>query len=152
LVKWISPTELELPLDPGVFSSAKNEMAEFIESVWKNDKVKLKIRWADKTSLPELFQIQLGQAAGGRASMNYNKKSITMNPGTRSRSLAHEAGHVLGFRDEYFTLWDGSENCTYIVEYTEEDVMSTSSSGKVTDVQWKALETVYARPAATPVK
>jgi hypothetical protein len=60
----------------------------------------------------------------------------------QARALAHEIGHVLGFRDNYFTVWR-NDICGYEYQSREDDLMSNSDKGLVLPEHWEELARHY---------
>lgn len=134
--------ELVLPLNSGELAGAESQLTEFIESVWMATGQRLKIEWS-KSSLEPLFKILVDlQHPYSRAFVSWNDRIVQLYPGTNTRSIAHEIGHVLGFRDSYYTLWN-ENTCQYAIEQNEGDIMSSSLKGVVTEEEWKTLGDRY---------
>jgi len=138
-----SKTIINLPYDGSEFSQEqKDQMAGYIQSMWSSAELGVKIQWQD--SVTGLFKIFFDlKNPGERSYVMFHKKEVHLFPFTRTRSIAHETGHVLGFLDHYYTIWDPS-NCVYNTESNESDVMS-DSNGSVTSDEWKDLKKNYVK-------
>ena len=90
----------------------------------------------------DLFHILFTLEPNNRSFVNFNLKEINLFPFTAVRTVAHEYGHVLGFDDHYYTVWN-SEKCEYHAQYNEEDIMSDSETGDVTNLEWQTLLDKY---------
>ncbi|NDG83444.1 MAG: hypothetical protein EBX52_00210 [Proteobacteria bacterium] len=134
-------TELRLPLDPGPLSEDEKKIVQsIIQKVWTKDgTARVQVEWKSKTENKDLFQILFhADGIGKRPFVRFSDKTLNLFPLGRVRSIAHEFGHVLGFDDHYYTLWS-AKTCAYIQESNDEDIMSNSSTGDVTDDEWKKL-------------
>ena len=132
-----------LPMDNSNLSDNDRSILEgAITSVWNNSANAVNISW--KTAVPpmSLFHFLFELEPNNRSYVNFPLKEIHLFPYTAIRTIAHEFGHVLGFDDHYYTLWD-SEKCEYRAQYNEEDIMSGSDTGDVTDEEWKMLFDQY---------
>jgi hypothetical protein len=69
-------------------------------------------------------------------------KTVTLFPNVKARSIAHEFGHVMGFNDRYYSVWNAAA-CEYKVQNSEEDIMSNSNYGVVLDEHWQDLARYY---------
>jgi hypothetical protein len=66
-------------------------------------------------------------------------------------TVAHEFGHVLGFADHYYSVWN-DRNCYYSQSSGTGDIMSNSDRGLVTARHWEILEKAYPLSGAAPGK
>jgi hypothetical protein len=138
-VRRVSESEFVLPVNSGVFAGVEGRMAEYIEHFWRTSDLKLRIEWVTRT---DVYQVFLGQAAGERAFVDFGDRTIHFFPNNTNKTLAHEFGHVLGFRDHYFTRWR-PETCAYDVQIDYRDLMSNSPTGVVTQAEWAKLRAAY---------
>jgi hypothetical protein len=141
-------TILNLAMDPGILGETEQGVLQsIIESIWSTDGKKTTVSWASKKQMPDLFEILFhADSPGERPYVMPHKKTMNLFPGTRTRSVAHEFGHVLGFDDHYYTVWD-PDRCLYIYETNDSDLMSNSASGEVTPEEWRTLIGVEEKPA-----
>ena len=135
-------SELRLPLVAGPFAGAEAALAGYIQSMWKSDSVVLQVQWVENSEVPDAFKILLGEAVGGRSYVSPGKKIVQLFPDVRTRSIAHEIGHVLGFPDHYYTTWHG-DACKYIIQSNAGDLMSDPEQGVVVSDEWVELERRY---------
>ena len=132
-----------LPLDQGNFLESERSLLEnTITSIWKNDTKAVSISWSKSTPSMSLFHFLFELEPNNRSYVNFDLREIHLFPFTAVRTVAHEFGHVLGFDDHYYTLWD-SEKCEYHAQFNEEDIMRGSDTGEVTDSEWQVLIDQY---------
>jgi hypothetical protein len=131
---------INLPLDPGALSESDREVVKStIEQVWARVNTKVTVEWKGRSKILDLFTILFhSDLIGESANVNHGDRSMNLYPLTRVRSIAHEFGHIIGFDDHYYTVWD-DRICSYVQESTESDIMSNSQSGVVTDEEWSEL-------------
>lgn len=141
-VRRESVNRLVVPLDGSAFGDALDQIAGYIESMWKKSELALKVQWTQPTQYPGEFRLFLNEGAGGRSFVSFDERTVHLYPYVRSRSIAHEIGHVLGFKDHYYTVWS-PEKCGYVIQDTDEDIMSQPTTGSVTSEEWKELEDAY---------
>ena len=132
-VRRVSETEIVVPLDAGAFRGMENQIAEYIES-GSSPRLSVKIKWVDSTQEGG-YRFVLDEGPGGRS-------FVAREDYVRSRAIAHEIGHVLGFRDYYYTTWFPNK-CTYVSLNSESDLMSSSGTGSVTQEEWDELNRAY---------
>jgi hypothetical protein len=131
---------LHVPLFAGPFASATEQLASAIETVWANPSLSVKIDWSPDSA--DFFSLVLAPGSGGRSYMNFSSKKVFLFDQVRSRSITHEIGHVLGFQDHYYDIWDAA-TCSYTEQTLPADLMSNSSSGLPTSDEWQQLQTTY---------
>ena len=132
-----------LSLYAGVFSQATKTIGEFIESVWTqgDNGYHVKVDW--KPSADGAFSLLLDPAqVYGRAFVSWQDKIVQLYPGTGTRGIAHEMGHVLGFRDHYYIQFN-RQSCWYTEENNHGDLMSAHVTGVVTPEEWAELAKQY---------
>ncbi len=138
-VKRSDAGTLRLEMDPSAFSSVKEQLAGYIESVWKSDGLRVVLDWVQG---PNSFQFFIDAGSGGRSYVIFRKKEVHLYNEVRARSIAHEIGHVLGFYDHYYTRWD-EKSCVYRTEFNLADLMSDSTVGQVQPESWNQLNEIY---------
>lgn len=137
-----------LPLAAGAFYGFTDQIQGYIEAAWASAAgKKVKVEWRNPESSPLLFRFLYRDAVGERAYVMRNERTINLFPSSYNTTVAHEIGHVIGFKDNYFTVWD-EKNCRYENQSREDDIMSTSRSGSVLPEHWEKLEQEY--PLTTP--
>jgi hypothetical protein len=135
--------EFTIPLDASNFSDEDRfTLEKAITSVWMNDDNAVSLTWKKSTPLLSVFRFLFSMEPNNRSYVNFGLKEIHLFPFTSVRTVAHELGHVLGFDDHYYTIWD-SEKCEYRAEFNEEDIMSSSDTGDVTSQEWHSLFEQY---------
>jgi len=133
-------TVLKLALNPGSLKEDESTLLEkSIEELWKNTTTSIQVAWNTGEAGTNLFKVMFHlNEPGKRANTDPGNHTVNLYPGTRVRSIGHEIGHVLGFPDHYYTVWDG-EKCTYSQYSISTDLMSDSQNGVVTDEEWAEL-------------
>lgn len=132
-----------LPLDAGSFQGFQTEIQAFIERAWTSATgKKVKVEWRDVKSSPMLYSFLYSPVMGERAYVSHSKRTINLNANSSQSTVAHEVGHVMGFSDNYYTVWD-EKNCRYISETREDDIMSLHQTGSVLPEHWQKLEQEY---------
>jgi hypothetical protein len=148
LVVRNSQEEFLLPLDGKVFAGIESLIEKIIADIWQEPNGnaiagspagKLKILWTE--SEPKAFRFVLSPEQG-RAFVSYDEKIIQIFANPRKTTFAHEIGHVLGLKDNYFTVWN-EETCEYTSWYREDDVMSDHEVGLTLPEHWEQLRQHY---------
>lgn len=142
--KRIGGTTIDLPLDLGDFQEEGQgaALARMIEHVWSNDANQVHIHWSEPAQAPELFRLFNLPGMGGRSYVDRSQHRVALAPMVRDRSIAHEVGHVLGFGDHYYTVWN-PENCAYQTQTLDVDLMSNTNTGQVVPEEWSQLKSSY---------
>jgi hypothetical protein len=131
---------LRVSLDPGPFADVTDALAAYIEPVWSSDRLVVRITWTK--SNPDAFRFAVDDGPGGRSFVTVADGTVHLFSDVRATSIAHEFGHVLGFRDHYETTFDPT-HCAYTQTADPNDLMADSSRGRVTDDEWNALDQTY---------
>jgi len=132
-----------IPLRAGDFEEVKDELAAIIEKHWSSDKFSLKILWVNQGDLsPDTYRFIADRVAGSRDLTSKKDLTITIANGATKSAIAHEFGHVLGFPDNYFEVFDPI-NCGYRTRMNSSDLMSDIENGKVTIDEFMKLEEMY---------
>ena len=138
-VKRVSPRAYEVRLNPGDFAEAKEKLKRLFEREWRSQGQEVKVVWDD--SKPELYRVQaLFQA--GRSYVNHRTRSLVIANFSWARTVAHELGHILGFDDHYYSVWN-ERNCYYTQESRLGDLMSNSETGTISSRHWEILDEAY---------
>ena len=127
-------------LDAGAFQGVEDALRSLIEPVWSDDSHRLVVDFV--TGDPLAFRIVLDETSGGRSFVSWGDRTVHLYPGVRERSIAHEIGHVLGFRDHYETVFDG-QSCAYTQTADPNDIMADAARGSVTVDEWSQLAATY---------
>lgn len=134
----LSEAELQLMLASVPFQGSETQLNSFIEDIWQNSHIKVRVKWQPET-ISGIFHLLLDLTQPySRAFVNWNKQIVQLYPGVNTRAVAHEIGHVLGFTDHYYTLWDHVA-CSYTIEENQGDLMSSHLGGQVTSADWQEL-------------
>lgn len=136
--------KLILPLDPGGFKNQKEKIEKSISRYWKNSRGQLvEVEWSQQDeNSPETFKIIFSSEAISNAHVDSEQYLIFLDPTASEAEIAHEIGHALGFRDNYYRSWE-ADRCRYKDEFFLEDLMSAPETGKVTLEAWQTLEHYY---------
>jgi hypothetical protein len=141
-IQRVSRRVLELPLVAGSFGGYEREFAEYVEDFWSTPVLQLRIRWRDADASNDLYRLLVGGAVGARPYVSYDERVVHLFEGGLKRTILHEMGHVLGFRDHYYSVWNPA-NCTYDYQSRGSDIMSNSTYGGVTREESRELEMEY---------
>ena len=149
-VKRLSDTELALVLDPGSFSGATEVIESLLITPWTSDKRSVRIEWSEAPRAKEdglsAFRLLADPTAGSRSFVSYQTQSMTLYSGSQTTTPGHELGHVLGFPDRYFTIWE-PRRCAYKVQWNPDDLMSDHTwSPKATAADLETLAAAYPTP------
>ncbi len=133
------PKKFELRLDPGDFLGYEKNLSDFLERKWSTEGYTLKIRWV--TNDPAAYKVR-AYFTFGRSYVDHKQKVMVIANFSSVDTVAHELGHVLGFDDHYYSVWNG-QNCYYTQESRLGDLMSNSESGRVTNKHWELMDRAY---------
>lgn len=92
---------------------------------------------------------ELVLTTGGASTHAWVGRNVTLGPNpTTRRTLAHEFGHLLGFRDAYLRSYQGDTQDPYGVVFFEwkgliDNLMGSPGSGRVTDGMIETLINAY---------
>lgn len=132
---------LHLPLYTSDLASVTDTLSRYIESVWTSAELSLKIDWKPAPT-NDLFTVLFLRESNGRSFVTYKSKTVSLYNNVQAKSIAHEIGHVLGFKDHYYDVWDETK-CEYQDQYREDDLMSDATYSTVLDEEWKVLQETY---------
>ncbi|MBK9292881.1 MAG: hypothetical protein IPM57_00285 [Oligoflexia bacterium] len=142
-VKRISQNTIEIPLDPGDFDKiAQSRFEEIIYKYWSSAKLKVRIKWVTNSVDSKAYFKVVGAGENGRSYVDYNTRTINLYSGMTEGTLAHEIGHILGFSDLYFDIWQKSK-CRFITQVQGSNIMSNSTGGSVLKEHWHTLNQYY---------
>lgn len=137
-VRRIGRKAFEVTLHPGDFSGAESKLTELFEKEWNSLGYGIKLKW---TKDPSAYRVK-AHFQSGRSYVNHREKVLVISNFSWVRTVAHELGHVLGFDDHYYSVWNG-RNCYYTQEARLSDLMSSSEQGGVTNRHWELMDEAY---------
>ncbi|MES2854986.1 MAG: hypothetical protein V4692_03935 [Bdellovibrionota bacterium] len=132
---------LNVPFDLSAILHGESVFVDLVSKAWTSDALKTAIE-VTPSNFSGAYTIAIEPGSGGRAWVDRSSLSMHIFDLQTSSTLAHETGHVLGFRDAYYTLWSASQ-CRYSEEYREDDIMSEHLTGKVLPEHITKLKEVY---------
>jgi hypothetical protein len=137
-VKRRNARTLEVQLDPGEFRGSEKKLEAIITKAWNVDGNKVVIRWqAGEGAYRVLPNFQ-----SARSFVNHRQREMRIANFAFDRTVAHEFGHVLGFDDHYYSVWNPT-HCYYTQKSRLSDLMSNSESGFVQRQHWGILARAY---------
>ena len=143
-VRRVSQGKIELHLDPGVLGEAAGRIKATIEGAWHSRRLGVEVVWRPGGYLSDAqpYLLQFSPEVGSRASVNNSHRIMHVYDDVRLTAFAHEAGHILGFPDHYYTRFESSQ-CRYYVESNDADLMSSSDTGHVLEADFLELDGQY---------
>jgi hypothetical protein len=142
-IRRLNADTWEVPLYFGSLpATAVATFVDIVESAWTSGTQSVRVRWRDIS--PLAFQIlMLPDDVGGRAHVSWTPfRHMRLYPEVSEQVVAHEFGHILGFKDNYFTFWN-STTCVYTLEQLDSDIMSRPTTGSVGPAHWSELDAQY---------
>lgn len=136
--------EFTVKLDSGSFGAYESTLAQLIEKEWRGGSHRVRVRWVKND--PAAYRLE-PNLESGRSFVNHQRKAIVLENLAWTKTLAHEFGHVLGFEDHYYVVWNPT-GCYYRQLSRFGDLMSNSQSGHVSKRHWEILEQAYPPKAA----
>ena len=134
---------LILPLKAGDFESVKDELATIIEKAWSSKIIQVKIKWLtedDKTT--PVYKFTADNSTNGRSFTSERDYTITIANTAKKKSIIHEIGHILGFKEHYYEIFDATV-CGYTTKMNNQDIMSDINHGIVTEEMFYKLKKEY---------
>lgn len=128
-----------IKLDAGDFAGSEDKLASMFEREWNTKGYSIKIIWVKND--PAAYRL-LANFRSGRSLVNHKEKVMIIANFAWTRTLAHELGHILGFDDHYYSVWNG-RNCYYTQKSRVTDLMSNSEQGKIGTEHWRLLDLAY---------
>lgn len=128
---------LPLVLAPELVAG-KEIFSSIVESIWFSSELKLNLMFDESNN--DIFKVVFFNFSG-QTRVNRVERAVKLHQDVRSRTIAHEIGHVLGLSDNYFKQWK-PETCQYDYQYNPADIMS-DVYGRVLPVHWSTLRALY---------
>lgn len=135
---------LQLTMNVGDLRGGEEIVRTYLEKVWSQFGLKLRVDFqTEAPRLPALYEFRYDSSFGGRAVMYREKlRYVQLYQGSRLATVAHEVGHILGFQDRYYEVWQ-PRNCDYVQSSQSTDLMSMSYTGRVLRSHIAELKTRY---------
>lgn len=139
-VSRVNRDTFRVRMDAHDFQGFEQQLSDWMESVWTNGSMKVEIEWKKRQDGDNgIFYFEADPSGGGRSLTWLDEKKITVSHGAYTATLAHELGHVLGFQDQYFEIFE-EPRCEYRMRLNDEDVMSNPFMGSATAEEWLELQ------------
>lgn len=129
--------EFTVKLDPGDFRERAAPLKGIFESEWSGHGYRVKVEWVQGGA----YRIT-SHSDTNRSFVNHRLRVLDIANLAWTKTVAHELGHVLGFDDHYYNVWNG-RNCYYLQMSRLSDLMSNSEHGAVTERHWQILDKAY---------
>jgi hypothetical protein len=136
-VRRTGPREFTVTLDPGDFRGHEEALRRILEPEWCGGGYVVKVEWAAGRG----YRV-LAHHNSSRSFVNHRTRTLEIANLAWTKTVAHELGHVLGFDDHYYNVWNG-RNCYYSQLSRLGDIMSNSEHGGVTSRHWELLDQAY---------
>lgn len=131
---------------PGWTDAERREFGDVVRGIWNNNRDRrVHVEWALSRNA---YTIEMRKHSGGRARTYFDQRKVLLFHNDSAKTIAHEIGHVLGFKDRYFTTWD-AKRCVYTQSSLDTDIMSSHHTGSVLPEHWARLDREYG-PDTTP--
>lgn len=145
-VSRLSERVFRLKLDAGDFREDKEKLRALLEKEWSSPRHALRIEWVEND--PQAYRVR-AVFKTDRSYVNHRERVMVIANFAFTRTVAHELGHVLGFDDHYYSVWN-AQNCYYTQQSRLADLMSNSARGRLLPKHWRLLDQAYPwrRPAA----
>jgi hypothetical protein len=130
--------EFTVQLDPGDFQGHEEVLRRLLEQEWQGDGYRVRVQWVSGGNAYRLR----AHFDSNRSFVNHRTRTLEIANLAWTKTVAHELGHVLGFDDHYYNVWNG-RNCYYSQESRLGDLMSNSEHGAVTSRHWEVLRHAY---------
>lgn len=131
------PREFTVRLDPGAFRGHERALAAIFEDEWRSFGYRVKVLWTESGSYRLLAHFD-----SNRSYVNHKRRTMEIAHLAWTKTVAHELGHILGFDDHYYNVWN-ARNCYYQQESRLGDLMSNSEHGVITARHWEILDRAY---------
>lgn len=143
-VRRTGPREFTVSIRPGTFRGHEDTLRRLLEEEWQGDGWRGRIDWSNKAAYS-----MLAHTSSSRSLVNHRTRTMEIANLSWTKTVAHELGHVLGFDDHYYNVWN-ARNCYYSQESRLGDIMSNSEKGKLTKRHWEILDQAYPWRAEGP--
>jgi hypothetical protein len=130
--------EFTVQLDAGDFKGHEETLRRVLEPEWQGGGNHVKIQWLNGGNAYVLH----AHHDSNRSYVNHRTRTMEIANLAWTKTVAHELGHVLGFDDHYYNVWN-ARNCYYSQESRLADIMSNSEHGSVTARHWEVLNEAY---------
>jgi hypothetical protein len=134
----VSEHEFTVQLNPGDFKGFENVLGRVLEQEWQGNGFHVRIQWMEGKGAYKLR----AHFDSNRSYVNHRTRTLEIANLAWTKTVAHELGHVLGFDDHYYNVWN-SRNCYYSQESRLSDLMSNSEHGAVNSRHWEILNDAY---------
>jgi hypothetical protein len=134
---------LVLPLKTGDFESVKDELSMIIEEAWSSKIIQIKIKWlAENDDTSPVYKFIADRSANGRSFTSERDHTITIANTAKKKSIIHEIGHALGFKEYYYEIFNPNV-CGYTTRKNSQNIMSDINHGIVTEEMFYKLKEEY---------
>jgi hypothetical protein len=132
---------LLVPIASAYGSSQNKELETHMTQPWIKSGLKVKIVWLGQGA-KNAFQLTITRQ-GSRAEVEMEDPYQVKIPSeVSSRTIAHEFGHILGLRDEYFSIFR-SRTCEYLDYGTHDSLMSFGGRDKILTRHTQLIRELY---------
>ncbi|HEY8278709.1 MAG TPA: hypothetical protein VIH99_03750 [Bdellovibrionota bacterium] len=136
-VRRTGPREFTVLLDPGELRGHEEPLRRLLETEWQGGGYHLKVNWSGTA----VYRLRTHRNSS-RSYVHHGSHSMEIAHLAWTKTVAHELGHVLGFDDHYYNVWN-ARNCYYTQESRLGDIMSNSERGAITLRHWELLDKAY---------
>jgi hypothetical protein len=132
--------EWQVKLSAGDFAGSEKKIEEIFRRQWWSHGRKVQILWVGPGDTASYKLVANRRSA--RSFVDHKTREMVIAHLAWTRTVSHELGHILGFDDHYYSVWN-SENCYYQQKARLGDLMSHSETGEITEEHWQLLEKAY---------
>jgi hypothetical protein len=131
-----SATTLKIPFNAGTLP---DDLSKVLQTGWTGGSIAVNPFFAQPN--PVYYTVEVAASPGASFTDN-NKKLLHLAPKMDVKMIAHEMGHLLGFRDRRYDVWNG-KTCAYTIQTRAEDLMSVPETGSVLPEDLTTLDQAY---------